>query len=325
MPDASGAVLYGDVKGYRISAGLPCGPVAARAALHEAFAADSRRAGLRTLHFAVTVETVEGAIGVDAARAPGARLRERERERSRWRIGDLPVFALARWHDEATFPASIRAQVRRARRQGVTVRHWAASPGERALEALRAVRADWLRAKPLPPLTFLTTPYLFEPWPAEGVYVAERHGRIVGFLVGSRGLFGDMLRIDVVARLSGAPNGTAEMLVSAAFRAGARRGLEHATLGLAPLSRRCGVRPGGWRGVVAGCVRRWGGRWYSFAGLEAFKARFAPDAWVPLYAVAPRRAFGARDLLAIARAFTGGSLSRFVVRAIRHSRLRPSR
>ncbi len=323
LPPEDGAVFYGEVKGYRVTAGLPCAPVSQRGALHAAFVADSRRAGLKTIHFAVTVDPPDEATGADADRA--ADVHARDRARSCWHIGDLPVFGLARWREETTIPAPIRAQVRRARRRDVTVRHWAAPPGDLALDALRAVRDEWLRLKPLPPLSFMTTPYLFEPWPAEGVFVAEARGRIVGFLVGSRVLFGDMLRIDVVARLSASPNGTAEMLVYEAFRAAARRGRAHATLGLAPLSRRSGIKSGGWRGVVAGCARRWADPFYSCAGLEAFKAKFSPDAWVPLYAVAPGRAFGPRDLLAIARVFTGGSLSRFLVRAVREACTRRSR
>lgn len=304
------SVFYAEVKGYRLTAGMPCAPPDEHGALHRAFAQACTRSGLRALHFGVLDGNLAGG-------GKGAPVTARAHDPSCWHLGDLPVFGLARWRDETLLPASLRAQVRRARRQGVTIRHWAAPPDAASRGALRAVRDAWMRAKPLPPLAFMTTPYLFEPWPRDGVFIAEAHGRIVGFLVASRALFGDMLRVDAVARVPGAPNGTAELLVREAFRWAAHRGIEHATLGLAPLSRRSGVRMRGWRRVVFGGVRRAGAPLYSFGGLETFKARFAPDAWLPLYAVAPGRTFGPRDLCAIARAFAGGSLRRFVVRALR--------
>lgn len=306
------AVFYAEVKGYRLTAGLPCAPPSQRGALHRAFAHDCMRSGLRALHFGVFA----GNSGGGERDAPAS---ARADDPSCWHLGDLPVFDLARWRDDAAIPAAIRAQTRRARRQGVVVRHWATPPDAASRAALRAVRDAWMRAKPLPPLAFMTTPYLFEPWPREGVFIAEVRGRLVGFLVASCGLFGDLLRVDALARVPGAPNGTAELLVREVFRWATRRGVARATLGLAPLSRRSGAGMRGWRRVVFGGVRRAGASLYSFAGLEAFKARFAPDAWLPLYAVAPGRAFGPRDLCAIARAFAGGSLRRFVVRALRRA------
>jgi len=172
--------------------------------------------------------------------------------------------------------------------------------------------------KPLPPLVFMTTPYVFDPWPQEGVFIAEAHGEIVGFLVASRALFGDLYRVDVVARVPGAPNGTAELLVREAFFRAAQQGIAKASLGLAPLSRRSGVATDrlGWGWVASGLARRCGNSLYSFAGLEAFKAKFAPEAWVPLYCVAPGRRLGFRDVLAVARVFAGGSLIRYTWRAV---------
>src|SRR5690606_1161334 len=124
---------------------------------------------------------------------------------------------------------------------------------------------------------------------------------------------------DAVARTPGAPNGCAELLVSEAFRHAAARGVAQATLGLAPLSRRGAVARGaarGWPNRASALARRLGAPFYSFAGLEAFKAKFDPDAWVPLYCVAPGRRFAARDMLAVARAFAGGSLRAYAARAV---------
>ncbi len=187
----------------------------------------------------------------------------------------------------------------------------------------------WLQGKPIPPLHFLTTPFLLTPWPHEGVFVAETecHGRceVVGMLVASRALFGDVYRVDAVIRAPGSPNGCAELLVREAFRHAALRGLERATLGLAPLSQRSGVRTRGWPNHLSALVRRFGAPWYSFEGLEAFKSKFAPDAWVPLYCVAPCSRFLPGDVLAVARAFAGGSLRRYALYSLRWTFTRTAR
>jgi len=302
-----GAIRFADIDGYRVTAGLPRATSADLPDLHEEFAATCRSDTRKSLHFGIS----ESAWEFLPALPCGA-------SRARWHIGDLPVYDLAVWREDVTIPISIRTQVKRARNHGVTVSHWSVAPHDPArFYALRSARDAWLAAKPLPPLVFLTTPFLFEPWPQDGVFVAEVHGHIVGFLVGSCVLFGNVYRVDAVARIPGAPNGTAELLVREAFRDADKRGISRSTLGLAPLSGRSNLKTRGWLGVVTGCARRFGGSLYSFAGLEAFKAKFAPDVWVPLYAVAPGARFTPRDLLAVARVFAGGSILRYSGRALR--------
>jgi phosphatidylglycerol lysyltransferase len=308
-PSGFGTFHYRDVKGYRVTAGLPRAASADLVAFHEEFASACRRENLKSLHFGMN-ESAQEFLPIHPC----------GESRARWHVGDLPLFDLARWHEEAAIPVSIRAQTRRAQKHGVTVTHWPTKSFDPTrLHELLGVRDAWLRAKPLPPLVFLTTPYLFKPWPETGVFVAERHGTIVGFLVGSCALFGTVFRIDAVARIPDAPNGTAELLVREAFRVASCRGMQRGTLGLAPLSQRSNVKTKGWWGAVSWCARRYGRGVYSFAGLEAFKAKFEPDAWVPLYAVAPGRRFTPRDVLAVARVFVGGSIVRFVLRSMSHA------
>jgi len=52
-------------------------------------------------------------------------------------------------------------------------------------------------------------------------------------------------------------------------------------------------------------VRAHGRRFYDFDGLDAFKAKFQPERWEPVYAIALGRAFPPRALYAIAGAFGG--------------------
>jgi len=60
----------------------------------------------------------------------------------------------------------------------------------------------------------------------------------------------------------------------------------------------------------------YGARFYNFGGLDAFKAKFNPEDWEPIYAIAEGASFPPRALYAIAGAFSGGTPFRLVVRAL---------
>jgi phosphatidylglycerol lysyltransferase len=302
-PSEAGRLFYQDVKGYRVAAGEPQAAPGRLPDLFREFEADCRTARRRPLYFGLTAPAL---AALDPARG-------------RWHAGDLPVFSLDRWRDTATIPPNIRSQARRARNQGVTVRRVAPEGGPLPA-SLRACLDSWILDKPLPPLDFVTTPYLFDPWPAQGVFLAERDEKCVGFLVGSRALFSGLWRVDVVGRSAGAPNGCAELLVSEAFLHAAEQGHARATLGMAPLARRSGsTAPSSshWMDRVAEIVREVKFPGYSFAGLEAFKAKFKPDEWRPLYCVSVGGRLSLRDMLAVARVFAGGSLSGYALRSLR--------
>ena len=301
-PTGAGSLAYVETAGCRVVAGAPRVRGGDPAAVFAEFADDCTRHGLRRVHFGL----------------PGPMRASLGKPASHLRIGDLPLFDLNRWRHDASMPSGIRAQAHRAPRRGVAVRFLPHPPGDP--RSLRACLQGWLRAKSLPPLGFLTTPFLLDPWPQEGVWVAERGNVTVGFLASSRVLFGGTLRVDAVGRAPDAPNGTTELPVVEAFRAAAERGVTRATLGLAPLARRAGLHDRGAKAAIHEAVsalsRRLLSPLYSFEGLESYKAKFAPDDWLPLYCSAPGRFVGPRDVLAIARAFAGGSLRAYAARSL---------
>jgi phosphatidylglycerol lysyltransferase len=63
-------------------------------------------------------------------------------------------------------------------------------------------------------------------------------------------------------------------------------------------------------------VRLHGARFYNFDGLDAFKAKFNPEVWEPIYGIAEGSRFPPRALYAIAGAFSGGAPLRLVARAL---------
>lgn len=227
------------------------------------------------------------------------------------RIGDQPVWDPADWAGTLAGGRSLREQLRRARAKGVTVRRLDA----RELEPSHPTRASlddlidrWLAARPMAAMGFLVQvhPYTF---PEERhSFVAEMDGRVVGFLgivpVYARGgwFFEDFLTDP------GAPNGTTETLIDAGMRAAAEERVPYVTLGLVPLV----GEVGGWLRVF----RRWGGGLYDFAGLRAFKAKFKPRAWDPIYLSHPPGTSGWRAILDTLSAFSQGGLLAFGVRTL---------
>jgi phosphatidylglycerol lysyltransferase len=62
-----------------------------------------------------------------------------------------------------------------------------------------------------------------------------------------------------------------------------------------------------WLRLLLTWVRAHGRRFYNFDGLEAFKSKFQPHGWEPIYAIVNARRFTPGTLYAIAAAFSGGS------------------
>jgi phosphatidylglycerol lysyltransferase len=152
------------------------------------------------------------------------------------------------------------------------------------------------------------------------VFVAERRdGEVLGFTVLSPVPARNGWLVEQIVRGSNAPNGTAELLIDSAMRAIAESGATYATLGLSPLSRRAEfvqLPQPIWLRFILRWVRLHGARFYNFDGLDAFKAKFNPEVWEPIYGIAEGRSFPARGLYAIAAAFSGGAPIRLVARAL---------
>jgi phosphatidylglycerol lysyltransferase len=232
-------------------------------------------------------------------------------------LGAEPWWVPETWSAILAGRASLRAQLSRARNKGVTARVLAAGAPPDGLER---VLAEWLAGRGLPPLGFLTTPWVLGDLRDRRLAVAEREGRPVGFLVltpipGREGWL-----VEQIVRGHAAPNGTAELLVDAAFTWMAARQAPFATLGLAPLAVPPGAaalpEPAWWlRGALA-WLRAHGRRFYNFEGLRAFKAKLAPAGWDPVYALLNRPRISPLAMLRVGEAVVGGNTLAFVARMV---------
>jgi phosphatidylglycerol lysyltransferase len=237
---------------------------------------------------------------------------------SRVLLGAQPVWDPAQWPRIIASKASLRAQLNRSRNKGVAV---AELPAAEATEhpALKRVLQEWLATRGLPPMHFLVEPETLARLFDRRIFVARREREVVAFLVASPAPVRHGWLIEQFVRGHDAPNGTVELLLDSAMRALAADGFRYVTLGLSPLSKHAGIdsREGPlWLRALLRWVRAHGTRFYNFEGLDRFKAKFQPERWEPVYAIANEPRFSARTLYAIAAAFSDGSPIWTFVRAL---------
>lgn len=293
-------VGYAQVAGYRVAAGAPVAPDARLAAVAAEFETASRAAGSRVSYFAAEERFVAATEGRYAMHV----------------IGHQPAWNAGSWAERFDAERSLRAQRNRAANKGVTAEE--RPMGELGGRSLRDCHAAWLNRKRLPRLGFLAhsrPSAVAEVAHGRRLFVATSPaGRVEAFLTACpvprrRGWL-----FDTVVRRPDAPNGTAELLIDAAARTLAAVS-ERLTLGLAPLSgvidpepfrtTTDGTEPGTptWlrRAERAAVVH--GRELYDFAGLYAFKRKFKPDSWEPVYLLTAAPRFGVGNVLALATAF----------------------
>jgi phosphatidylglycerol lysyltransferase len=291
--------------GTRVVGGAPVCDFQDLPSIAAEFAADARASGERVCYFGAG-DRLDTTLPIAS-------------DWSRVLLGAQPVWDPKRWPDGVRRRGSLRAQFNRARNKGVVVAEWASRDAENH-PALRRCLAEWLETRNLPPLHFMVEPETLSELRDRRVFVAERGGReVVAFTILSPVPARDGWLVEQIVRARAAPNGTAELLLDSAMRAVAADGSRYVTLGLSPLSEHTSVeaiRHPPWLRLVLRWVRLHGARFYNFAGLDAFKAKFNPEAWEPIYAIGQGRAFSPRDLYAIAGAFSGGAPVFLVARAL---------
>ena len=267
-----------------------------------------------------------GALRSASARVAGAARREgarvawfgaSERFRGLWRGGELvlgaqPVWAPRAWPGILARTASVRAQLNRARNKGVAVRPLTEPLAPEALARIERVRRAWLAGRGLPPLRFMVESGVTGAPGARRFLLARRGGASGGADLGAlvlapiparQGVF-----VEWIWQTPEAPNGTAALLLDAAFRLAAAEGARMLTLGMVPLSRHAPPTPEApprhVRALLA-WVRAHARRFYNFEGLERFKAKFRPEGWETLYLLVTEREIGLGHLHAVADAFAG--------------------
>jgi phosphatidylglycerol lysyltransferase len=284
-----GVVAYVDTGAAWVVAGAPIAPLEQIPLVLSAFLQAARQAGRRCCLFATEQRLLDLA---------GDRLRS-------LRIGEQPIWDPQDWDDILKERASLREQLRRARAKGVTLRE--VTPAELEMGATREgiarLTERWLSTREMAPMEFLVRLELFTFTEDRRCFVAELGGRIVGVA----GVVPVPLRqgwfIEDLVRDPAAPNGTSELLIDGVMRWARARGSRFLTLGLAPLAG--DVSP------LLRAARSSGGMLYDFEGLRSYKAKLAPELWLPIFLSYPAEQGAWRSLLDALVAFTKSGLWHF--------------
>jgi phosphatidylglycerol lysyltransferase len=286
-----GVIGFATYRRTRVVAGEPVCPLDRLTAICRDFEQDAARVGERVCYLAAEDRLVKQ-LGRDG-RHPALP------------IGAQPVWSPAALARRFQKDAALRYQVNRARNKGIDVVAW---PPERFDDpALQRCLLSWLAGKPLPPLGFMTDPYLLARMDGRLLLVAKGEAGPAGYAVLSPVPARQGWLAEQIVRCTGAPNGTAESLVAAAAQYTSALGGRFLTLGASPLSRRgerLSRRHPLWLRGGMGWLRAHGSRFYNFRGLEHFKAKFRPEAWEPVYVVVADHRFRPSTLYAVMGVFT---------------------
>ncbi|HTQ11016.1 MAG TPA: DUF2156 domain-containing protein [Fimbriimonadaceae bacterium] len=233
-------------------------------------------------------------------------------------LGSQPVWNPQTWARTVDAVPSLRQQFNRARNKGVRIEEWTAAQANGNRD-LQRVLGQWLATRGLPPLHFLVEPDTLSLLEGRRIFVATMPApggtsefaraprEVVGFLVMSPIPVRNGWLTEQFVRGWRAPNGTVELMVDYAVRAVAASGSTYVTMGLVPLSSQGATKSESnplWLAGLMAWLRAHFRRFYNFGGLEAFKAKFRPDRWEPIYAISNEPRFSLKTLYAVTAAFT---------------------
>lgn len=254
-----------------IALGGPVGAPGAFADLAWAFVDSARRAGARPVFYEVDQRDV---------------MLMRDLGLTLHKLGEEAVVDLARFDLASADRAALRASYAQARQNRLTL-DFVTPPHDQALWAeLRPVSNAWLTTKHLREMNFSVgqfDPAWLGQWP---LGVVRQHGQIVAFasLLVTTGKGSSA--IDLVRHTPDAPAEVIAFLFTGLALALKAEGYARLSLGMAPLAGFEARRTGRLWQRFGAAIFRHGGNFYTFAGLRAFKAQFAPD-WHPHYLAVP--------------------------------------
>lgn len=258
-----GFVAYVDTGSAWVAGGGPIAPPSRVASVVRDFQRAANVAKRRASFFAVTEDFLR------ATKLPHVH------------VGKQPFWHPEDWPDTVASTSSLRYQIRRAEKKGVSVRFVRDSELVRhdpLRSELDRLVGRWTETRRLAPMGFLVAlePHVFS---EEHVYlVAEHDRRVVGFLSAVPIYARSGWLIEDLLRDREAPNGTVELLVDRAMRFFAERTNGPVTLGLAPLAGDVSKR--------LRVVRTVAQPLFDFRGLHAFKSKLRPSYWEDVHVAA---------------------------------------
>ena len=271
-PSGRSVLIYGVIGGGAMALGDPLGPPQERAALIGAFRALCERNDWSPAFYQVRPE------GLDQYRAAGFQA---------LRIGDEAVVDLQRFSLKGGAAGPLRTPRNKLLRLGWQVQLRCAPQSPAELETLRPISEAWLARLGRREMGFSVGRFAAAALEeADLAVLLDPAGRPMGFLSLHRYGQGAEVGLDLMRCLPEVPAGAMDFLLTETLLALQAEGALRFSLGLCAL-RRVGTRENA--PIVEralGRLARQLERFYSFQGLEAFKAKFQP-LWEPRYLMHP--------------------------------------
>lgn len=288
---------------YRVVAGPPIAPAEVLQETLRLFLEDCSQSKHRPLFVSVEEDVIEAlkGLGIKLDSLP---------------IGEQPEWDPQVYKTDTREHRTLRSQVRRAQRKGVTIRPLSTEDilqdqGPLGSEIAWVVE-QWRASRKISPMQFMVDLQPFHLPSQRRYFIAEHDRRAVGVLIAvpvyeQQGWF-----FEDILRIPGAPNGTVELMVDTAMRTFQEEGSTYVTLGLSPLSHIDGpAQSHPWMHKLFGFAYNHMGKLYPFAGLHAFKRRFVPHRWTLQHIVSVGYGLHLGNLQVVLRALLGEGLFGF--------------
>lgn len=232
-------------------------------------------------------------------------------------LGAQPVWNPRYWQKTEFLKSRVREMTRRAAAKKVTVKETPPETVKNSQEHKECLE-EWLRTRKLPILRFLINPDILENTSGRRFFSARKNEKLISFLSLARVPGRNGWLVEHIFRGKNDLKGTSELLMDFAVKTVAEEGAAHATLGLSPLSKHAkfsyAMNPA-WVRIVFNWLYFGASCFYNFKGLDAFKSKFAPHRWEPVYAIVNKPRFCLLTFYRIAGAFCGTSPLLFGINA----------
>ncbi|WP_027803259.1 bifunctional lysylphosphatidylglycerol flippase/synthetase MprF [Paraburkholderia dilworthii] len=181
--------------------------------------------------------------------------------------------------------AHLRYALKRGERDGFSVEVIDQANVPASLETLRCISNGWLNSRDAREKSFSVAAFTDEYLAAQSVMLVRQNGEPVAFVTFMTTDLNTEATVGVMRHVESASPYAMEYLFTQLALHLKQAGFRSLSLGIAPLS---GMQPtplaSRWH-RIAGIVWRFGGRFYNFRGLRAFKSKFQPH-WEPRYLAA---------------------------------------
>lgn len=221
------------------------------------------------------------------------------------KIGEMALVPIKEFNLAGKTKARLRQARNRAAREGITFQVVDVDENSEEMDRLEHISQDWLCHQKGREKKFSLGRFDRQILSTQPIAVAIKEGEIIAFSNLWRTPDKSELSLDLMRYMPDCMTGVMDYLFTEVMIWGAAEGYEHFSMGMAPMS---GLDKETYNSAMSRAGRlvfKYGGKFYGFQGLRAFKKKFNPD-WEPVYIAARTQASMPRALSNLALLSAGG-------------------